>query len=366
MDSGTVQGLYYSMPPEAWYPSLESLRDATLAMRTDSASAVGYCNALTATHEDGRLYLSHRRQESRRWEPNAWAFRQLATRVQAPGGYLASLPAPLAAECLNHGLRESSARTMLLYSQGTGEMRAATGPTYGRVWNHELVDLALAIRDRTGGSFDLPPVWPSGPGAVRPDGSKVGGAWLNQSQCAIFLIDGGSIVGVPSSARGQDDELYRGVFLRQSEVGDAAWELTLLRFRACCGNLAIMGMETVLDCRIIHTAHAARRVREALESIHAQVAALPDDRLEVEATIRKARAFALPTKEPELLEWKPLAPWSIPARKAIIEMAVREEGQCATLWDVVQGGTARARDLPTRQETLAESRKVSQLFRVLN
>lgn len=92
--------------------------------------------------------------------PTNWAFGQLAQRAGAPAAYMRNLPAPLAADCLNYGLRSRPiAETgVLLYKNGgPAELRAVTGPNYGRVWN---ADIVRALRGRFGdgshGRFSRP------------------------------------------------------------------------------------------------------------------------------------------------------------------------------------------------------------------
>jgi hypothetical protein len=68
--------------------------------------------------------------------PTNWSFGQLAQLAGAPSGYLKDLPAPLAADCIQWGLRYNRGRELVkVYGHQTdgGELRAATGPDYGRI-----------------------------------------------------------------------------------------------------------------------------------------------------------------------------------------------------------------------------------------
>jgi hypothetical protein len=82
-----------------------------------------------------------------------WAFNQAATLGGAPAGYLRGLPGPLAADCLNWGLqvdRDIEDVQVLMTAGQDGapaQLRAMTGPRYGRVWNAEIV---RALVDRFG------------------------------------------------------------------------------------------------------------------------------------------------------------------------------------------------------------------------
>ena len=73
--------------------------------------------------------------------PTHWSFGQLASLVGAPAAYLRQLPAPLAAINLQYGLTSHRAEQIktLEIENGRVELRAVTGPDYGRIYDHELV-----------------------------------------------------------------------------------------------------------------------------------------------------------------------------------------------------------------------------------
>ncbi|TGV85066.1 DUF932 domain-containing protein, partial [Mesorhizobium sp. M2D.F.Ca.ET.145.01.1.1] len=70
-----------------------------------------------------------------------WSFGQLASLVGAPTAYLRQLPAPLAGINLQYGLASHRAEQVktLETEDGRIELRALTGPDYGRIFDHELV-----------------------------------------------------------------------------------------------------------------------------------------------------------------------------------------------------------------------------------
>ena len=73
--------------------------------------------------------------------PTYWSFGQLATLVGAPAAYLRQLPAALAGINLQYGLTSHRAEQIKTLETGDGrvELRAVTGPDYGRIYDHELV-----------------------------------------------------------------------------------------------------------------------------------------------------------------------------------------------------------------------------------
>ena len=74
--------------------------------------------------------------------PTHWSFGQLSSTVGAPAAYLRQLPAPLAAINLQYGLTSSRTEQVktLEIEDGRVELRAVTGPDYGRVFDHTLIE----------------------------------------------------------------------------------------------------------------------------------------------------------------------------------------------------------------------------------
>jgi hypothetical protein len=79
--------------------------------------------------------------------PTHWSFGQLASQVGAPATYLRHLPAALAAINLQYGLAAHRAEQIktLEVADGRVELRAVTGPDYGRIYDHELVEAVQRI-----------------------------------------------------------------------------------------------------------------------------------------------------------------------------------------------------------------------------
>jgi len=86
--------------------------------------------------------------------PTHWSFGQLAAQIGAPAAYLRQLPAALAGINLQYGLTSNRAEQIktLETDNGRVELRAATSPDYGRIYDHELVE---AVQRFAGNGFPL-------------------------------------------------------------------------------------------------------------------------------------------------------------------------------------------------------------------
>jgi hypothetical protein len=165
-----------------------------------------------------------------------WSFGQLARTVGAPAAYLRDLPPALAADCLNFGLQDSPVGTSatILARGANGAppvIRSVTSESYGRLWDADLysgVTRLITDRDKAWG---LPPVW----------GGGVAGAYAGDRDSFLIVTNGGSIVTDPSLSGKADNQLFRGLMIRNSEVGASSVVIEAILYRYICGNHMLWG-----------------------------------------------------------------------------------------------------------------------------
>src|SRR5439155_11020785 len=146
---GRVSSEWFSRPDDERYLSLTDLYDAV--RRRAECAQVRTVESRTVKVEAARdnaerlALLVPGRDEP--VAPTHWSFGQLCGLVGAPSSYLRQLPAPLAGINLQHGLLSHRAELVktLEADDGCVELRAVTGPDYGRIWDHELVAAAMQI-----------------------------------------------------------------------------------------------------------------------------------------------------------------------------------------------------------------------------
>jgi len=140
---GRVSSEWFSRPDDERYLSLGDLYDAVRS-RTERAQA--------RTVESSAIRVEATRDNAERLElivpgqrqpvaPTHWSYGQLCSLVGAPATYMRQLPAPLAAINLQHGLLNHRAELVktLEMDDGRLELRAVTGPEYGRYLNSQAV-----------------------------------------------------------------------------------------------------------------------------------------------------------------------------------------------------------------------------------
>ena len=213
-----------------------------------------------------------------------FAFGQLAARVKAPAGYLRGLPPTLAAQNLNHGLKELGAASdtksrLLLHRNGNLVLRAATSEKYARVWNDELVERVIDVLPD---GWRAPPARPVGIAGERTRTAtdadvvrlsqhlglsvKVGdtiapaGLYASDKDMFLFLINENDPV-----SDGTNHPLFRGMMLWNSEVGDMSLGGMAFLLKGVCGNHIIHDATNVFEFNFRHVGRVQSRTNSALE-----------------------------------------------------------------------------------------------------
>jgi len=303
--------------------------------------------------------------------PTHWSFGQMCSRALAPAAYLRQLSMDLAVQCLREGYAKRAADqegdTRLLAQpvfgvdgaedDDTWELRSGTSTSYGRIWDIEVVELVERIIDATGGKFQNPLVW-----ETKQDGThKRGGLYGSDRDVFMFFVDGGSIV----DGGGDRDQLHRGFYVWNSEVGAATFGIACFLFRGVCGNHQIWGAEQLTELRIRHTLNAPDRfVAEAGPALKEYVnqPAAP-----LEAKIRQAKAFEIPgaPDQSKLIEFGKKHDFTGSEIKLAIAYAQREEGgDVVNLWTLMQGLTASARDMAWIDSRVDLERRAGKLMKL--
>jgi hypothetical protein len=332
-----------SRPEDQRFETLDALQKSVEGRRSRSRSVtVKLADLKVAVDESSntiRLLNTHPYQAAM-LEPTHWSFGQLCQRIGAPAGYLRTLPADLVAENLKHSLAHSDREDLkLLMVESSAQnfvsadsLQAVTSTTYGRIWDAEVVAAVRRIVDQSGGKFFNPQDW----------SGKAGGLYASDHDVFCFMIDGGSVV----NGGGERDQLHRGFFVSNSETGSKSLWLKTFLFRSVCGNHIVWHAEDISEYILRHSQGApARFDREAYPKLVEFVNASPKP---IEDNIRKAKAYALPyaddkTGSDALIDWGVKCGFTRPEIRGAYALASEEEGQCANLWDFVNGLTAHAR-----------------------
>src|SRR5690606_20436626 len=146
---GRVSSEWFNRPADERYLSLTDLHSSVKRRSERSKTRIVESEAIRVeASRDNPERLTFMLPESHApVTPTHWSFGQLASLVGAPATYLRQLPAALAGINLQHGLLNHRAEQIktLEIENGRLELRAVTGPDYGRIFDHELVEAVQKI-----------------------------------------------------------------------------------------------------------------------------------------------------------------------------------------------------------------------------
>jgi len=290
-----------------------------------------------------------------------WAFGQLSRLVEAPADYLRQLPATLAVQNLNHGLKEKNTpndASLMFHANGSLLLRSITSELYTRIWNWEVVKRLLPLQEQ---GWRTPPARPAfeNQSGTRPATAqdvlevKAGGLSINEGDliapAGLYASDHDMFAYMINEkariADGTPEGLSRGFFVENSEVGASAFKLTTFLYRYTCANHIVWGAKDVKQISICAADH------KAWNKLSVEVRKYADESAaDLEAKIQKARYFEIAATKDEVLD--KLFGMRITTRKnldAAYELAVENEktdGTPTTVWGMTQGLTRLSQTLP--------------------
>lgn len=323
---------FTSLPEMAAY-----LRDIQASSRALTVSNRQFRMEPASDNPQGGLELVS--ASGNRFAPTNWSFGQLCALADTPAGYMRKLPAPMAADCINYGmqkLRDVEDIGLLLYKNGGApQVRAATGPKYGRVWSAAIIRELI----NTAGQWTVPVEFGAAAGAAHPTVTKDNTTlYASDRDCWVFLADEQNRIEIPGASRnGQPDSLARGFFVWNSEVGGKTVGCATFLFRYMCGNHIIWNVSEHVRKAVRHTVSAPDRWKEellpAIKSYMAGSARSVVDGIEQARSrrIQDVDAFLATRFGPRMVD-------------VLKSQHMAEEFRpIETAWDVAQAGTAYAR-----------------------
>jgi hypothetical protein len=281
--------------------------------------------------------------------PTHWSFGQLCSLVGAPSSYMRQLPAPLAGINLQHGLLSHRAELVktLEADDGRIELRAVTGPDYGRIWDHELVAAVMKIAGNGTGDtrWKVPGVldWATMTHNPFVDITKdTTTLYASDRDVFLFLVDDTNPIEAGRLPDGSPDLYFRGFYCWNSEVGSKTLGIASFYLRAVCMNRNLWGVENFQEITIRHSKFAAQRfAHEATPALTSFANSSPAPFI---AGIKSARELIVARNDEDRDSFLRKRGFSKSETTKIIETVLQEDGRRPeSLFDFVQGITALAR-----------------------
>ncbi|MBC8719958.1 DUF932 domain-containing protein [Ochrobactrum sp. Marseille-Q0166] len=356
-----VSSEWFSRPDDERFLSLTALYNA-VKMRADRATArtvESRAVRVDASRDNAeRLSLIVPGQEEP-IAPTHWSFGQLCSLVGTPASYMRQLPAPLAGINLQHGLLSHRAELVktLETEDGRNELRAVTGPDYGRIWDHELVAAVMKIAGNGVGDtmWKVPGVldWATMTHNPFVDVTKdTTTLYASDRDVFLFLVDDTHPIEAGRLPNGEPDLYFRGFYCWNSEVGSKTLGIASFYLRAVCMNRNLWGVENFEEITIRHSKFAAQRfAHEAAPALRSFANSSPAPFI---AGIKAARERIVAHNDEDRESFLRRRGFGKAETGKIIETVLQEEGRPPeSIFDFVQGMTAHART-KTNQDTRLE------------
>lgn len=351
-----------SRPADERFTSLTELAAFKNRQRELSRGAVVSSRKIEALPSDNpgdhkTLYLAG--PNGGRIEPTHWSFGQLATLAGAPAGYLRKLPAPMAADCLNYGLKIErdieDVGVLIGMDETTGQaatLRAATGPRYGRIWDNDIATaLVQKFGDGVTGQWRVPGEFGNAVDVTKDNTTL----FASDRDMFIFLADEQNKIVCPNRRDGKDGGMSRGFFVWNSEVGDKTIGAAFFLFDYVCKNRIVWGAEQFKEIRLRHTVSAPDKWLEEITPV------LVEYSNSAASTVENALQAAQAAKVDRVDEFLGKRFGKSRAAQYMAAFERDENRPMETLFDVTTGMTAFARTIEntdTRVELEREAGKI--------
>ncbi len=360
----TVSKQWASRPDDERFLSLDELYQAVKARKLAAReSALGLSEVSVVPSADGKSIVL---TDGQTFEApfTHWSFGQLASRAGVPAAYLRTIPPELAALNIQYAIEhklgqqageagEDPGAAKLLLGPQEGVplvLRAATSPTYGRIWDAEVVE---AVQRRLGPDWKVPSA-----SYASADPKRATTLYASDRDVFLFLVNESNPVEVPGT--NGVERLHRGVIVWNSETGSASFGLCTFLYRYVCDNRIVWGAESVQELRIRHSSGGpARFLQEAAPRLKGYLSASTQSTVQV---IQRAMGKELGKDQAEVVSWLRGRGFAQATAKAGYEAAQKAGLNPRSLWGAVQGLTDTAHELAHTDARMERERDAGALL----
>lgn len=370
-----VSSQWFSRPDDQRFTSLEDLQAAVVLAKEESrANLADVRDIRVISKNDDPDYLGLSLPDDRGTDgqlivqPNNWAFGQMCSLLSVPAGYLTKLPAKIAGINMQYALMNFREEVVKTYVRVNGkvELRAATGPQYGRIFDAEVVEAVRKIAGNGTGDtrWKVPGClnWTDGTyDPNKPITKQSTTLFASDRDVFMFLVDDRNPIEIGKLKDGSPDLVFRGFFAWNSEVGSKTFGLATFYLRGVCQNRCLWGVEGFEEITIRHSRGAPDRfMREAAPALETYANQNTGALL---AGVKAAKLAVVAKNDEQRAEFLGRQGFTKPEAKQILEACLTEEGKAAeSVWDFVQGITAAARSKTHQDQRIDMERKAGKLL----
>jgi hypothetical protein len=306
-----------------------------------------------------------------------WSAGQLGRIIHAPMGYVATLTDMLAEQCLNEGIANSDTTVApYLGKNGRLHVRALTTETYERIQD---ADVAPRLQALASDGWKAPPARPAvdgQPGSRLATAEDVGGwtsvqigeriapagLYAGDRDSFVFLCDTQHPITDP-----QGNPIYRGMFVKNSEVGASSLQVTGFYYRLSCGNHIVWDADNITTVKIRHVGDANRRWANVVADLRRYCVGSTG---RLEAAMQSSARFRLAESKDALLDWLFKREFASRKEAEIIHTIAIEhadlDGDPMSAWGTAQAMTRLSQMAPTADVRLRFDEEAGRLLAGVN
>ncbi len=336
MELNRASKQWATRPNDQRFLSLDDLYSSVKNRKANSKFITAQSADITVEAEGDNLIIN------KNLYPTNWSFSQLANYANAPAYYLNKLSASLAAVNINYGLKNIPIREDVMLLTHGNEFRALTSDIYGRVWDEQVVKMVQ----------DLNPdnIWKIPTASYfNADPLRATTLYASDRDVFIFLVDPEHPIEVGG------ETLFKGFFCWNSEVGYLTFGITTFLYRYICDNRIVWGATNIQELRLRHSKNAPERFQ--VEGVKYLEQYANEGTKFLTDPIKKAQKFEIAstnvegnTSEEKWENWLRGNKFSKKQAQQSVLCAEKEEGGAKSLWNIVNGATAYAREIPYTDE----------------
>lgn len=347
----TVSHQWMMRPDDQKFTSLSALREQVAAWADASTAHDVDPHGFHASNE-GEDLIIFPGKDLAPVTPTNYGYTDLCRLVGAPSRYLAKLPAPLAADCLNEGFRGLADKEVQLYvgdaaAFGDEALRCLTSTSYGRILDRDVVDTVMKFAGNGTGDtrWKVPGVMDWSDMRYNPNvdiTKETTTLFASDRDVFLFLVDDKNPIEIGKLPNGDPDVVFRGFYVWNSEVGSRTFGVATMYLRGVCCNRLLWGVEGFTETTFRHTAGAPERfLSEAAPALQSYAETSAS---KLVAGVSAARAQVVAETPEERIEFLTKFGFSRAKALDLITTHIVEEGkEPESVWDFAQAMTAAAR-----------------------
>lgn len=359
---GTVSSQWASRPDDQKFLNLSSLKDQVSSWRKASYTKEVVPKQIMLRHVPDNASALELVVDGNVGVATNFGFQQLCWAAKTPADYMRRLPPALAALNVNYGLKAAQQKAVSTYLMNDGQavLRGITSPSYGRIFDEDVVEAVMKIAGNGTGDtrWKVPGCieWGSAHGVsynpmvdITKENTTL---YASDRDIFLFLVDDMNPIEVGLLDDGSPDLMFRGFYVWNSEVGQRTFGVATMYLRGVCQNRNLWGVEQFNETVFKHTSGAPEKfLQQAAPALQSFTEGSTKKVIE---GVKAAKAAKVSVTDEERIEFLAKFGFSEKQAKALIERGEAEEGKKPeTIWDHAQAISAQARTEPLQEKRLA-------------